>query len=720
MTSFSVNKADLAFILKQIQVSDLHAGTAPGSAPMSLTAAIQQVYGLSATDAAVSSFGLRTVDGQDNSLLVGQAEFGAADNSFPRLTDPVYVNDTDGDAIDLDGPAPTSAPPTVQGNYGQPGNVVDSDPRTISNLIVDMSVSNPAAIKAWFDNPLSVAAWEAAHPAPHVPVAPSEIATPALLTAWQAAHPGLTPVALTNIDIAQIPNQSPDIGLSPGFNSWMTFFGQFFDHGLDLVTKGGNGTVFIPLAADDPLIAGADGNFNTPDDLAPQLRFMALTRATPTMVDPDGAGPLPAAPQAQNTTTSFVDQNQTYTSHASHQVFLREYAKVDVDGAGPNGPVAVSTGRLLDGSAATGSLAGAVGNWAEVKAQALDMLGIRLSDFDVHDVPLLKTDQYGKFIPGPNGYAQMVMAPDATHTTNWFKEGTAAGITTIGAIGTGHAFLNDIAHHAAPGFIDTNRNGVRDPGEAQQTPDTLAGVADDRDPNTYDDEMLNSHFVTGDGRGNENIALTAVHSIFHSEHNRLVEDNKATILQAAAAGDIAFLNEWLKVDVTAVPANPASLVWDGERLFQAARFVTEMQYQHLVFEEFARRVQPSVDPFIFTHSADVDPTIVAEFAHTVYRFGHSMLTGTVDRLDNDLTLVGADTSQKTLVEAFLNPQLYIGTGVDLEATNGAIIRGLSRDVGNEMDEFIVSDVRSNLLGLPLDLAAINIARGRGDGHPLVQ
>ncbi len=24
-----------------------------------------------------------------------------------------------------------------------------------------------------------------------------------------------------------------------------------------------------------------------------------------------------------NTTTSFVDQNQTYTSHSSHQVFLR-------------------------------------------------------------------------------------------------------------------------------------------------------------------------------------------------------------------------------------------------------------------------------------------------------------------------------------------------------------------------------------------------------------
>ena len=65
-----------------------------------------------------------------------------------------------------------------------------------------------------------------------------------------------------------------------------------------------------------------------------------------------------------------------------------------------------------------------------------------------------------------------------------------------------------------------------------------------------------------------------------------------------------------------------------------------MQYQHMVFEEFARRIQPMVDPFIFNTSPDVDPSILAEFAHTVYRFGHSMLTGTVDRLDNDLTTVG--------------------------------------------------------------------------------
>ena len=54
-----------------------------------------------------------------------------------------------------------------------------------------------------------------------------------------------------------IRNQAPDEGLSAPFNSWFTLFGQFFDHGLDLVAKGGNGTVFIPLMPDDPLyVAG--------------------------------------------------------------------------------------------------------------------------------------------------------------------------------------------------------------------------------------------------------------------------------------------------------------------------------------------------------------------------------------------------------------------------------------------------------------------------------
>ncbi|MEQ1609907.1 MAG: peroxidase family protein [Hyphomonadaceae bacterium] len=885
-SSFVVNAGDLAFILKQIKVSELHA-----SGAYTLSEAIQLVYGISAEDAALVPFGLRTVDGTFNNLLAGGAEIGAADTLFPRLLTPVFINENDDPAF----------VGVTNNDYGVAGNVVDADPRIISNLIDDQTARNPAAVMAALaysvfrglisesqvsaaatdirnaynltkttdvaeaaartlgesaflaniakdqavlaqtaaaalatelvagsvqtaDTAALVAAIAAATTAvsaaqavvarlgfaggvgvtsaetdaaatvlanatqlrtsllelqPNIVdgVDPDEVAaaaTAALLATSNAtgatanasglAVAAAAPAILNAVAVADaaglaadsaltdtlaiygveqgpeggltIPNLSPDIGLSPGFNSWMTFFGQFFDHGLDLVTKGGNGTVLVPLAADDPLIAGADGVFGTNDDLAPNLRFMALTRTTPTLVD--------GVPQAENTTTSWIDQNQTYTSHASHQVFLREYVRVDADGAGSGGIRTIATGRLLDGVAA-----GSIANWAEVKAQAITMLGIKLSDFDIGNAPLLATDQYGKFIPGVNGYAQVTVqvqimqgntAVGVVPNSTTLMEGVAGGLDLANlaipsglpvlpdgqtyktvVVGTGHAFLNDIAHHAAPGFVDINRNGVFDATDVLQVADTDPGVGDDHNALTYDDEMLDSHFLTGDGRGNENIALTTVHSVFHSEHNRLVEANKATIL---ATGDLAFLNEWLLVDqVGLTPAqvaalNPVSLIWDGERLFQAARFATEMQYQHLVFEEFARTIQPNVDPFIFTNSADIDASIVAEFAHTVYRFGHSMLTDTVTRLENDLTSVGpADPEQVTLIEAFLNPQLYLASGATIAEANANIIRGLTQELGAEIDEFVVPALQSNLLGLPLDLPALNLARGRDTGVP---
>ena len=311
---------------------------------------------------------------------------------------------------------------------------------------------------------------------------------------------------------------------------------------------------------------------------------------------------------ATNHTTPFVDQNQTYTSHPSHQVFLREYVLVD------GRPVA--TGELIQG------LNGGMATWADVKAQAADILGIALTDFDVGRVPLVYTDPYGNFIPGDNGLPQLIIAAGPPMV---LQEGSlTTPVAAAGAIATGHAFIIDIAHNANPTGKVADANDVVDP---INTP--LA-------PGEYDDELLDAHFMAGDGRVNENIALTAVHHVFHAEHNRLVGHIKDV---AIASNDVAFLNEWLAVDVDALPMGEAAidaLVWDGERLFQAARFGTEMQYQHLVFEEFARKVQPQVDLFFAAtqvYDTAINAAIVAEFAHTVYRFGHSMLTETVNRFD---------------------------------------------------------------------------------------
>jgi Ca2+-binding RTX toxin-like protein len=643
-------QSDLAFILDQIKIAEHHAA---GENLNSLLPNIRVPYGL------------RTVEGTENNLL--HPEFGAADNPFPRLTTPDF------------------RPADAGTSYTQTsGLVIDSQPRTISNLIVDQTANNPAAVAATFDPGLDGV----------------------LGTADDVLKAGAQVVTGTRTDGTTFqtffnPNVSPDAGLTAPFNQWMTFFGQFFDHGLDLVTKGGSGTVFIPLQPDDPLfVPGSPTN------------FMVLTRAT-NLPGPDGIlGTADDIHENTNTTSPFVDQNQTYSSHPSHQVFLRAY---EFNAAGD--PVA--TGKLIenrdlgaDGVFGTADdvAIGGMATWKVVKAQAHDLLGINLTDADFNNVPLLATDAYGNFIKGPNGFPQVVMlGPDGIAGTadDVLVEGNpAAPISLVNAARTGHAFLNDIAHTAVP---------IDDQTGAALLPDADNIVGGTPAPGFYDNELLDAHYIAGDGRVNENIGLTTVHSIFHHEHNRLVDHTMAVVLATAASGDVSFLNEWLLTPVTAVPADTSTLDWNGERLFQTAKFGTEMQYQHLVFEEFARTIQPMVDPFFApgqVYDTAIDPSIVAEFAHTVYRFGHSMLLEQVDRLDPNFA-----SSDIGLIQAFLNPLEFAGSGATPEQAAGAIVRGVTRQVGNEIDEFVTEALRNNLLGLPLDLPAINLARGRDTGVP---
>ncbi len=147
-----------------------------------------------------------------------------------------------------------------------------------------------------------------------------------------------------------------------------------------------------------------------------------------------------------------------------------------------------------------------------------------------------------------------------------------------------------------------------------------------------------------------------------------------------------------------------------------------MEYQHLVFEEFARKVQPQVNLFA-GYETDIDPSIVAEFAHTVYRFGHSMLTESVDRKDLQADGTTVDNSIG-LIDGFLNPEAFNkakdGSTLTGEQAAGSIVRGMTSQLGNEVDEFVTGALRNNLVGLPLDLASINMARGRDTGVPPLQ
>ncbi|MDZ7872597.1 MAG: peroxidase family protein [Rhizobium sp.] len=652
-------------------------------------------------------YGLRTVDGSYNNLREGRENWGAADQPFERLLEQGWRVETD-DTIRLVtgfGQAGPTFATLTNSTYSPTGAVVDADPRLISNLIVDQTLANPAAIytalvQAGYSGDVMAAvtairaeytlALDAAKAA-NALLAPELQKTVAVLSATVTEKLAANGPLVNNVPSSlglearygisfdgpsvHIENVAPDEGLSAPYNSWFTLFGQFFDHGLDLVEKGGNDKIYIPLSPTDPLYV--PGSYTN---------YMVLTRAPQ---------------QPDNFTTPFVDQNQTYSSVASKQLFLREYKLVD------GKPMA--TGHLLEG-------AKGIATWAEVKAQAINILGINLTDEYVGSVPLFEMDAYGEFVRGPNGFPQLM-------TTNGLVEGRpgpAAAISLANAVLTGHAFLDDIAHNAVPGLVDHDRDPTTAP--ILKTADTDTAIENAIPLNTvgqattYDNELLNAHFVTGDGRGNENIGLTAVHHIFHSEHNNTVEQVKERAIQAAQNGDFAFLNEWLATDVQSLPGGTLAAIknalnWDGERLFQAARFTTEMQYQHLVFEEFARKIQPDIDVFVFNPSMDINPAIFAEFAHVVYRFGHSMLNETVD----SVSATGVKSSMD-LFDAFLNPVDY-ANGISADQGAGAVIRGMTGQVGNEIDEFVTDVLRNHLVGIPLDLAALNIARGRETGIP---
>ena len=223
-----------------------------------------------------------------------QTDFGAADKLFPRLLDPFFRNDQDGDTFDANGPGPGGVINNT--DFGQQGDVVDADPRIISNLIVDQtSRQSGRGGGGWrsrrgrhLGHRRRCPERRRLHPA-------------------RAYRRGWSSGTADDIEEFSFDNVAPDAGLSAPFNLWFVFFGQFFDHGLDLVQKGGSGTVFIPLQPDDPLIAGADGTPGTADDLPPELQFMVLTRAT-NQPGPDGIlGDDPtrwASMRAQTTSTS--------------------------------------------------------------------------------------------------------------------------------------------------------------------------------------------------------------------------------------------------------------------------------------------------------------------------------------------------------------------------------------------------------------------------------
>ena len=115
-----------------------------------------------------------------------------------------------------------------------------------------------------------------------------------------------------------------------------------------------------------------------------------------------------------------------------------------------------------------------------------------------------------------------------------------------------------------------------------------------------------SFFLGGDFRANEQIGLTSMHIVFVREHNRLAE--KISIEQPELS---------------------------GEEIYQHARALVAAQMQVITYNEFLPLLLGNKIPDYSGYKPNINASISNEFATAAYRFGHTMLSPQILRLDEN-------------------------------------------------------------------------------------
>lgn len=193
-------------------------------------------------------------------------------------------------------------------------------------------------------------------------------------------------------------------------------------------------------------------------------------------------------------------------------------------------------------------------------------------------------------------------------------------------------------------------------------------------------------FLCGDIRANENIALTAMQTIFLREHNRKAREIKK--------------------------ANPNL---DDEAIYQRSRKYVGALVQAITYREFLPVLLGRGAIATYSgYKSNVDPGVGILFSSAAYRLGHSQVGSDLPRLD----AAGREIAQGNLkvVDAFFNPAAIADEG-GIEP----LIRGLAITPAQATDPMVIDDLRNFLFGPPgaggLDLPALNIQRGRDHGLP---
>ncbi|KAJ0067759.1 hypothetical protein NL108_010049, partial [Boleophthalmus pectinirostris] len=200
-------------------------------------------------------------------------------------------------------------------------------------------------------------------------------------------------------------------------------------------------------------------------------------------------------------------------------------------------------------------------------------------------------------------------------------------------------------------------------------------------------------FKAGDGRVDENIALTALHTLFLREHNRL-------------ARRLALLNPH----------------WGGERLYQEARKIQGAVSQVITYRDYLRHI---VGPDVMAsrlslypgYDDRVDPSISNMFATAAYRFAHLMIKPTISRF-NEQYQEHPIYRSPLLHKAFFVPwRMVFEGGVD------PLLRGMvgTQAKLNTQNHMMPDELREKLFkfteAVALDLGSLNMQRGRDHGLP---
>ena len=482
-------------------------------------------------------------------------------------------------------------------------------------------------------------------------------------------------------------------GVAPG-NSFLAYFGQFFDHGLDFIGKGADGTkISIPLALDDPLYRAPNPMTGDPGNTK-----ITVSRADVSGFDANGNA------QWINHTSPFIDQSQTYGSHAEMTTLLREW--VTTDGTNYH-----AGAHLLDGNQSAAWVNG-FGETTNATLPTLNELRTHLlatgrDDLSWADVlDLRQRDATGHVVAGGTGTGQALLLDMNPH----FDTTRLSAATQLA--------LHDLG-------IDPGAGGVYALGGPPGSL-TLGNLIDFRSFTPLTPlaaeilmESVGDHYLAGDGRVNENIGLTTIHHVFHEEHNYQVRNIENAILEqdarAVVLGDSthSVAHYWQADTSNGIDAAgnfltaDGKISWDEGKLFDAAKLTVEMEYQHAAVDQYARTITPDIPEFV-GYNSGTNATVSLEYAQGAFRFGHSTMRETIDYLDPAGGITGKVMSI-ALEQAFLNPALFAQKGA------ASIAMGLTHQQMNEIDELLTPAMNQGLLGQPLDLAAINIARGRDIG-----